>query len=66
MWIARAADRLDKGQEDDWFSSPFIVALLVIAGAFVIAFLVRELMAEHPVVNLRVFKVAEPTAPACS
>ena len=29
----------------------------MIAGAFLIVFLIRELMAEHPVVNLRIFKV---------
>ena len=57
VWIAALQLAFDKGQQMDWFNSPFIVGLLVIAGTFLIAFLVRELMAEHPVVNLRIFKV---------
>ncbi len=48
---------LDKGQEDDWFSSRFITALAVIAFAMLLAFIVRELRTEHPVVDLRVLKV---------
>ncbi|HYV64161.1 MAG TPA: DHA2 family efflux MFS transporter permease subunit [Bryobacteraceae bacterium] len=57
VWIAALQLSFDKGQQLDWFSSPFIVWLLVIAGAFLIGFLIRELLAEHPVVNLRIFKV---------
>jgi len=47
---------LDKGQEEDWFASSFIVWLSVAAVAGLTAFVVRELMAEHPVVDLRVFR----------
>jgi len=47
---------LDKGQEQDWFSSRWIVGLLVAAVVFLIGFIIRELMADHPVVSLRVFK----------
>jgi DHA2 family multidrug resistance protein len=47
---------LDKGQEKDWFSSHWIVGLLVVAVVFLVAFIVRELRTEHPVVSLRVFK----------
>src|SRR5579862_8514962 len=36
---------LDKGQEQDWFSSSWIVGLLIAAGVFLVAFIVRELMA---------------------
>ena len=57
IWIGALQIAFDKGQELDWFSSPFIDALLAIAVFFIIAFLVRELTAEHPVVNLRVFKL---------
>jgi DHA2 family multidrug resistance protein len=57
VWIAALQLAFDKGQQMDWFNSPFIVSLLVIAGVFLVAFLVRELMADHPVVNLRIFKV---------
>ena len=47
---------LDKGQEKDWFASHWISGLLVAAVVFLVAFIVRELRTEHPVVSLRVFK----------
>ncbi|MCU1337681.1 MAG: Drug resistance transporter EmrB/QacA subfamily [Bryobacterales bacterium] len=58
VWIASLQLAFDKGQQMDWFNSPYIVGLLVTAGVFLILFLIRELRAEHPVVDLRVFKVA--------
>jgi DHA2 family multidrug resistance protein len=48
---------LDKGQEDDWFSSSLITFLAVAAFVMLVAFVARELRAEHPVVDLRVLKV---------
>ncbi len=48
---------LDKGQEDDWFGSRFITTLALLAVCGLVAFAVRELMAGHPIVDLRVFKV---------
>ncbi|OLN26499.1 Inner membrane component of tripartite multidrug resistance system [Desulfovibrio sp. DV] len=47
---------LDKGQQDDWFSSDFIFTLSLVAGIALTAFLVWELVCKHPVVDLRVFK----------
>jgi len=47
---------LDKGQEEDWFGSKLIVYLAVLSGAALLAFIVRELRAQAPVVHLRVFK----------
>ncbi len=47
---------LDKGQEDDWFSSHWIAIAAVIAGTALIAFIIREIRAPNPVVSLRVFK----------
>lgn len=47
---------LDKGQEQDWFASRWITALLVIAVVLLAAFIVRELHTRHPVVSLRVFR----------
>ena len=47
---------LDKGQQEDWFSSPFIVGMLIAAIASLAGFVWRELTTEHPVVDLRVFK----------
>ena len=54
--IAALQVMLDKGQEQDWFSSNWITCLLLAAIVFLAAFIVRELMADHPVVSLRVFK----------
>ncbi|HEV7669611.1 MAG TPA: DHA2 family efflux MFS transporter permease subunit [Thermoanaerobaculia bacterium] len=47
---------LDKGQEDDWFSSNLITALGVMAVLGLIAFIVRELMTSAPIVDLRALK----------
>lgn len=46
----------DKGQEDDWFGSHFIVILSILAAAGLIAFIWRELTAADPIVHLSVFK----------
>jgi len=47
---------LDKGQEDDWFASHFILLLAVIAGVALAWFVVHELRTRAPVVQLRVFR----------
>jgi DHA2 family multidrug resistance protein len=47
---------LDKGQEDDWFSSHTIFVLAVVAVVGLVALVIRELTASDPVVDLRVFK----------
>ena len=47
---------LDKGQEDDWFGSHFIVTLCVLAVVGLTGLIIRELTAEHPILDLTVFK----------
>ena len=47
---------LDRGQREDWFASPVIVWLSVIAAGALIALIVRELRAEEPVIDLRVLR----------
>ncbi len=47
---------LDKGQQEDWFNSSFIIAFAVITVASLIALIWVELTHEHPIVNLRLFK----------
>ncbi|MFL5248145.1 MAG: DHA2 family efflux MFS transporter permease subunit [Myxococcales bacterium] len=47
---------LDKGQEDDWFHSHTIVLFAAIAALALVGFIVWELRAEHPVVDIRLFK----------
>jgi MFS transporter, DHA2 family, multidrug resistance protein len=47
---------LDKGQEKDWFATTWITVVAVAAVVALIAFMFRELIIDHPVVQLRVFK----------
>jgi DHA2 family multidrug resistance protein len=47
---------LDKGQEDDWFASHFIVTLSVIALISFVALVIWELQEKSPVIDLRLFK----------
>ncbi len=47
---------LDKGQEDDWFSSAFILTLAIVSAISLVALLVHEYFADDPVIDLRVFK----------
>ena len=46
---------LDKGNELDWFGSTLIIALACVAVVALAAFVIWELTAEYPVVNLRLF-----------
>lgn len=55
-WVGAMQIMLDKGKDLDWFDSPFIVTLAVIAVIGFIAFLIWELTDAHPVVDLRVFR----------
>jgi DHA2 family multidrug resistance protein len=47
---------LEKGQEEDWFSSKLIIALTVVAVFAIILFIWRELEYKFPIVSLRVLK----------
>ncbi len=49
---------LDKGQEEDWFGSNFIVTLAVICVVSLIALVLWELHTEAPIIDLRLFKNA--------
>src|SRR5438270_7453331 len=44
---------LEEGNKDDWFGSPFIVRLSVIAAVALTAFLIIELTVKKPLLNLR-------------
>lgn len=46
----------DKGQEDDWFSSHFIVVMAVIAAVGLISFTIWELRTRDAVVHFRLFR----------
>ena len=47
---------LDKGQEDDWWSSAFITNLAITAALALAAFVVWELRRPDPIVDLRLFR----------
>jgi MFS transporter, DHA2 family, multidrug resistance protein len=55
IWLATMQVALDKGQEADWFGAVWIRWMFVISILALIAFIVREFTAEHPLVDLRVF-----------
>ncbi len=46
---------LDKGQEDDWFSSRFIITCAVTAVIALSIFIWWELRVEHPILDLRLY-----------
>jgi MFS transporter, DHA2 family, multidrug resistance protein len=47
---------LEEGNKDDWFGSPFIVKLAVVAVVFLGAFIWLELTVKKPLVDLRLFR----------
>jgi MFS transporter, DHA2 family, multidrug resistance protein len=54
--VASLQIMLDKGQEDDWFGSRFIVYMLIIAVVCLTTFVVWELRAKEPLVHFRLLK----------
>jgi MFS transporter, DHA2 family, multidrug resistance protein len=47
---------LDKGQEDDWFSSPVITTMFSIGVPTLVAFFLWEWYHDHPIVDVRLLK----------
>src|SRR5215467_13884946 len=47
---------LDKGQEDDWFGSNFILTLVVIATVCLVSLVIYEWRHNEPIVDVRLFK----------
>ena len=56
IWVGAVQILLDKGKEEDWFNSSFIVILAVIALVAFVFFLIWELTEAHPIVDLSLFK----------
>ncbi len=54
--VASLQMMVDKGQQEDWFSSNFIVLMAVLAVAGLVAFIVWELRAPEPMVRLRLLR----------
>jgi MFS transporter, DHA2 family, multidrug resistance protein len=49
---------LDKGQEDDWFGSNFVVILAITAGVCLTALIIYKWFHQDPIVDVRLFKNA--------
>jgi DHA2 family multidrug resistance protein len=47
---------LDKGQEDDWFGSRFIVTLIIISATCLLSLVIWEWFRKEPIVDVRLFK----------
>ena len=56
VWVGSLQIMLDKGKDADWFSSPFIVSLAIVAVVGLIAWLIWELTEKAPIVDLSFFK----------
>ncbi|RYF65338.1 MAG: DHA2 family efflux MFS transporter permease subunit, partial [Comamonadaceae bacterium] len=56
LWVGAMQLMLDKGKELDWFHSPQIITMAVVALVGFAAFIIWELTEEHPVVDLSLFK----------
>jgi DHA2 family multidrug resistance protein len=54
IWVGALQVILDKGQQEDWFASQWICWFAVITVTCLVAFILRELLAPHPIVSLRV------------
>jgi DHA2 family multidrug resistance protein len=62
IWVGSLQVLLDKGNELDWFDSPFIVTLALTSAIAFILFLIWELTDENPIVDLRLFLIRNFTA----
>ena len=56
IWVGALQIMLDKGHELDWFHSPQVLGLGLVALVGCALFLAWELTEEHPVVELRLFR----------
>ncbi|HEY1077683.1 MAG TPA: DHA2 family efflux MFS transporter permease subunit [Fontimonas sp.] len=56
VWIGALQIVLDTGKDADWFASPHIIALSIVAVVGLIAFLIWELNEEHPIIDLSLFR----------
>ena len=47
---------LEKGEDEDWFSTPYITVLTVLAIFGTLLFIWRELSTDHPIVNFKIMR----------
>lgn len=65
-WVGAFQLMLDKGREEDWFASPFILGCGVVAAVICAVFVIWELTEENPIVDLKVFRHGGFTASTIS
>jgi len=56
IWVGALQIMLDEGKDKDWFASPEIRVLGIVAVLGFISFLIWELTEKNPIVDLRVFR----------
>jgi DHA2 family multidrug resistance protein len=56
VWVGALQIMLDKGKELEWFASTTIITLAVVAAIGFVCFLIWELTADNPIVDLKVFR----------
>lgn len=56
LGVASLQVMLDKGQEDDWFGSRFILTLALVAGVCLVSLVFWEWFQKAPIVDVRLFK----------
>ena len=56
VWVGALQVLLDLGKDADWFASPLIVTLAIVAAIGFVVFLIWELTEAHPIVDVRVFR----------
>ena len=56
VWVGAFQLMLDLGREEDWFSSPFVVACAIVAAIGFPAFVIWELGERNPIVDIKVFR----------
>ncbi len=56
IWVGCLQVVLDKGQRDDWFHSHFILTLSIISAVCFLIYIIREIYAKNPVLDISVFK----------
>ena len=47
---------LDRGQEDDWFGSSFIMTLAIVSAVCLVSLVIWEWFNKHPIIEVRLFK----------
>jgi len=56
VWVGALQLMFDLGKEHDWFESPLIVGLAIVAAVGFAAFVIWELTEPDPIVDLKVFR----------